>query len=376
MTDSEKDSDIQESGAKHAGDADGDNTGGKVTRDKVVVDIDRRIGATQHVPGDGIPDAPLPMGSAWRASDLTEADWKVEIPDAALREFEIIAGALAEYDEPLDSLSPDSFDWPATTDLMADVRQRLGSGLGFVMLDRMPVETWTDAANRAVTWLVNEMIAPPIMQKWNGHRVYDVRDTGAKLQYGVRRSVTNLSQEFHTDGSFLAMTPDFFSLTCIRQAESGGESLLASLVSAHNDLLINHPEHLQRLYEPFWWDRQAEHDPDQSPANWLPVFTRHGDTLSVRYYDDYIRNGYRLMKEEIDPAGQAALKAMQEAVEALDNRISFRLRPGQVICAQNMQIAHGRNGFSDPSVETEGGRLLLRYWLRTEGGIALDGVPE
>ena len=106
------------------------------------------------------------------------------------------------------------------------------------------------------------------------------------------------------------------------------------------------------------------------------MFTRHGDTLSARYYDDYIRNGYRLMKEEIDPAGQAALAAMQVAVEAPDNRIAFRLRPGQVICAQNMQIAHGRTGFSDPSVKTAGGRLLLRYWLRKEGGLALDGAPD
>lgn len=76
----------------------------------VLVDIDRRVGATQHLPGDGVPDGPVPMGSAWRASDLTEADWQVRIPEAALQEFDIIAGALAEYDEPLDSLSPDSFD--------------------------------------------------------------------------------------------------------------------------------------------------------------------------------------------------------------------------------------------------------------------------
>ena len=101
----------------------------------VVIDIDRRIGATPHVAGDGVPGAPLPMGSTWRTFDLTEADWNVRIPDAALREFEIIAGALSEYDEPLDELSSDSFDWPATTDLMADVRARLGSGLSVVMLD-------------------------------------------------------------------------------------------------------------------------------------------------------------------------------------------------------------------------------------------------
>lgn len=331
--------------------------------------------STEPVVESGVPNQPISMGSAWRASDLSEADWTVSISDEALREFNIIAGALAEYDDPLDELSPDSFDWPATTDLMADVRSRLDSGLGFVLLDRMPVETWTDPANRAVTWLVNEMIAPPIMQKWQGHRVYDVKDTGAKLQYGVRRSVTNLSQEIHTDGSFLEMTPDYFSLTCVRQAEAGGASLIASLVSAHNDLLENNPQHLARLYEPFWWDRQAEHDPDERPANWLPVFSRKGDSLSVRYYDDYIRNGYRLMNEEIDPAGIAALEALREAVEAPQNLMTFRLQPGQVICAQNMQIAHGRTGFRDPTVETEGGRLLLRYWLRKDGGIQLDGVP-
>lgn len=340
------------------------------------VDIDRRVGATQHIAGDGVPSAPIRMGSGWRVTDLAESDWRLEIPDAALHEFNIIAEALAAYDDPLDELVPDSFDWPATTDLMADVRARLNTGPGFVLLDRMPVENWTDPANRAMTWLLNDMIAPPIMQKWNGHRVYDVRDTGAKLEYGIRRSVTNLSQEFHTDGSFLAMSPDYLSLTCIRQAEAGGESLIASLVSAHNHMLENHPDLLARLYEPFWWDRQAEHDRQEGPANWLPIFTRHGETLSVRYYDDYIRNGYKLMEQDIDPLGEAALAAMQEAVEAEDNRVAFRLRPGQIIFGQNTQIAHGRNGFQDASVRTDDGRLLLRYWLRNDGGIALDGVPD
>jgi hypothetical protein len=323
-----------------------------------------------------IPDSPVPIGSSWRAADLAESDWRIGVPEPALREFDIIATALESYDGPLDDLNPDAFDWPATTDLMATVRARLLGGSGFAVLHRMPVENWSDPAIRAVTWLLNDMIAPPIMQKWNGHRVYDVRDTGAKLQYGVRRSVTNLSQEFHTDGSFLAMTPEFLSLTCVRQAEAGGESLIASLVSAHNYLLENHPEHLKRLYEPFWWDRQAEHDPSEGPANWLPVFSWDGAELSVRYYDDYIRNGYRLMEQEIDPAGLGALAAMRDAVEADENRVAFRLQPGEIIFGQNMHVAHARTGFQDPSAGTEEGRLLLRYWLRIGGGIELDGVPE
>ena len=57
-----------------------------------------------------IPDVPVRMGSAWRASEITDSDWRVTIPAAALHEFEIIADALAEYDKPLDELAADSFD--------------------------------------------------------------------------------------------------------------------------------------------------------------------------------------------------------------------------------------------------------------------------
>ena len=33
--------------------------------------------------------------------------------------------------------------------------------------------------------------------------LYDVRDTGRTLEYGVRRSITNLDLTFHTDGPWL-----------------------------------------------------------------------------------------------------------------------------------------------------------------------------
>jgi hypothetical protein len=141
-----------------------------------------------------VPTAPVPT-SAWTAESLRDEDWRVRIPDAARRELDIIADALSDYDGPLDEIEPHGFDWPAMTELMADVRFRLTDGCGFVLLDRMAVERWSEKASRSMTWLLNSMVAPPIMQKWKGHRVYDVKDTGKKLAYGVRRSVTNLSQK-------------------------------------------------------------------------------------------------------------------------------------------------------------------------------------
>ena len=78
------------------------------------------------------------------------------------------------------------------------------------------------------------------MQKQTGTRVYDVRDTGTPMGSCIRRSITNLEQEFHTDGGWLEHTPEFVCLACLRQASAGGASRVASLVTAHNILRARH----------------------------------------------------------------------------------------------------------------------------------------
>lgn len=339
-----------------------------------VLDVENKSQAGVLDRLDGRFEGRLNGNAAWVAADLNEDRWIVPVEPAAMAELELVANALEDYDEPFDELNPDAFDWPATTELMVEVKNRLDNGIGFAIIDRLPVEQWSDPAIRGVAWLFNVLLAPPIMQKWKGHRVYDVRDTGAALTYGVRRSITNLSQEFHTDGSFLKGTPEYFSLVCVRQANTGGTSRLASLATVHNALHEDYPELLDRLYQPFWWDRQAEHGADGQLANWLPVYRRTERGIAVRYYDDYIRNGYRLMEEEIDPLGAEALKTMQQIVEAPERSIEFRLRPGQIVFAQNQMIAHGRTGFVDPA-EKDRKRLLLRFWLRISGGIQLEADP-
>ncbi|MGE0745633.1 MAG: TauD/TfdA family dioxygenase [Rhodospirillales bacterium] len=319
---------------------------------------------------DDFIDGPI----AWQASDLDERVWRVALTDEALSELDAIARAFADYDGPFDALQPDAMDWPATTEVMIDVRTSLDQGIGFAIVDRMPVERWTEKGSRAVAWLLNNFLAPAIMQKWKGARVYDVRDTGAKLAYGIRRSVTNLEQEYHTDGSFLAKTPSLMGLACLRQAAEGGLSRIASLAAAHNVLRDSSPELLARLYRPFYWDRQAEHAAGEVPSSAHPVFWYDGVRLGGRYYDDYIRNGYKLMHQPIDDLGMAALAAMRQIVEAPGSGFEFRLKPGEVFFLNNHLVAHGRSAFRDAQQGdvAGGGRLLLRFWLRRGGGITLE----
>ncbi|MGH6919378.1 MAG: TauD/TfdA family dioxygenase, partial [Geminicoccaceae bacterium] len=223
--------------------------------------------------------------------------------------------------------------------------------------------------NQAIAWLLAQLLGQVVAQKWDGTRLYDVRDSGKALAHGVRRSVTNLEQHFHTDGGWLSTPPHFVGLFCVQPAASGGHSRCASLVSAHDELGARAPERLERLYAPFWWDRQAEHDPADTAWSEHPVFRTDDGVLVARYYDDYVHKGYALKGAVLDEAGAAALAALREIVEAPQSWLEFRLASGQLQYLNNRQVAHSRTAFRDDGAR----RHLLRLWNRDEGSPGLEG---
>src|SRR5262249_15730382 len=136
---------------------------------------------------------------------------------------------------------------------------------------------------------------------------------------GVRRSVTNLGQDFHTDGGWLWMPPAYVGLFCLSPAHQGGLSRFVSLCTVHNELRRHCPDLLARLYQPFWWYRQAEHAPDDVRVSRHPVYQYDGHALIARYYEDYVFKGYRVAGRELDTAGTAALAAMRTVIDAPEN---------------------------------------------------------
>lgn len=203
-------------------------------------------------------------------------------------------------------------------------------------------------------------------QKWEGTRIYDVKDSGRPLGYGVRRSVTNLEQPFHTDGGWLTKTPAFVGLFCLESAPSGGMSRFTSLVTAHNAMLRKQPALLERLYRPFAWDRQAEHPAGDAKFTRQPVFEYDGATLAARWYEDYIHNGQRIAGEPVDAAGREALEALRAIVDDPDHWVEFRVERGQFQYINNRQFAHCRTAFDDAD-DGSRSRHMLRLWNRDEG---------
>ena len=309
---------------------------------------------------------------AWTRDGLTPRDWLVPLPAAAVAELVAVVERRRGDERPVERLAPDEFALGACAEVMAAARRRLDT-IGLAVIDRVPVERFSLAENQTIGWLLAGLLGPVVAQSWCGRRLYDVKDTGQKLGYGVRRSVTDLGQPFHTDAGWLWMPPAYVGLFCLQSATDGGISRFVSLVTAHNAMAQRCPDLLARLYEPFAWDRQAEHAPDAPAFARRAVFARQDDgRLLARYYEDYIHNGQRLAGEPLDQLGREALLTMRGLVDDPAHWVEFRIERGQLQYINNRQFAHSRTAFKDSHDGTRR-RHMIRLWNRSEGTIDLEG---
>ncbi len=309
---------------------------------------------------------------AWKRDGLKPKDWLMPLPDAAVAELDAVVERLRTDPRPVESLVPEDFELATCADLMAAARRKLLES-GLAVVDRVAVERYSVPESQAVGWLLACMLGPIVAQTWAGRRLYDVKDTGQKLGYGVRRSVTDLGQPFHTDAGWLWMPPAFVGLFCLESAPAGGISRFVSLVTAHNEMAKRFPDLLGRLYRPFAWDRQAEHAPDAPTFARRPVFEHDGHgTLMARYYEDYVHNGQKLAGEPLDEAGREALLALRDIVDDPDHWVEFRIERGQLQYINNRQFAHCRTAFKD-APDGSRHRHMIRLWNRSEGTPDLEG---
>ena len=309
---------------------------------------------------------------AWRRDTVTPADWLVALSPRCLEELDAVARAVREDPLPSLLLSPEQFELRACTQTLARAREILRTGIGLVVLDRVPVERYSPEENRALAWLLGSLLGRLVAQKWDGTMIYDVRDTGKALEYGVRRSVTNLDLVFHTDAAWLPLPPELVGLYCINSAREGGVSRFVSLVSVHTEMARRHPALLARLYRPVPWDRQAEHAPGDAKVTRRPVFQYDSGVFMACVNEKLIETGAELAGEPLDAEAREALAAMREILDSPDFAVELTIQRGQVQLINNRAFAHARTDFVD-APEPELKRHMIRLWTREEGRRSFHG---
>ena len=312
-------------------------------------------------------EQPFSSPMTWDAKTLLTDEGRIDLDGACLAELDQAAAELRDNPLPVEVLMPDDFDLPACRAAMAQAHAQIYNGIGFAIIDRVPVDRLDTDVAKKLYWLLMSMVSRPVAQKWDGAIIYDVIDTGKKALpgSGVRSSKTNGGQSYHTDNAF-NLPPDFVALFCLQTAQKGGVSGLVSLETVYNILLSEFSDVLPRLYEPFYFDRQMEHAPDEERLSHKPIFEVDGDALNVNFSPRLVEHGYQMKGEELDPEARAAIDALCRTTE-IDNLCKrFEFERGQIQIVNNRRLGHRRTAFRDAE-EPEDRRHLVRIWVRKTG---------
>jgi len=305
----------------------------------------------------------VPEPAAWHGPTLATERYLIAIPAAVLAEVE---GALAELRRapvPTLLLLPEHFPLAATTWWMREVRHRLDEGAGFVILDRLPVDTMSsDEEAIALYWLLMSLLEPPVAQEWKGTVVYDVRHDGQEYTQDTRAALTPEGLEMHTDSSMGEAPPNYVSPLCLRPARAGGMSVVSSAAAAHNHFLTVHPARLRRLYEVFYRDHQEYQAAEAAATNFRPVFAWDG-RLRTRFNARHIVRGYAKTGRTLDGEGAEAVRLMDAFLSDPAHRLDLWLERGQIQVVNNRVIVHGRTPYEDDDAPGRR-RHLVRLWLR------------
>jgi len=295
----------------------------------------------------------------WTQPNPSLKDLTMDLPDKCIDELDTALKRTGDVEIP-DITNRDLF--PACEDYFVAMRGQLDqSHLGAVIVNRLPSERYNEMDNRRLCGMFSSFVGPLMEQNFAGVTLYDVKNLNPPEPSKVRKSITNHAQPFHTDGGWHRKPAKYVGLYCVRSARNGGGSSVTSMLNAFRQLEAT-PNHLAELLLNHPWDMQGEHAADKPGVEMNPLYELHGDQFLSRYYESYVRAGYRLSGSDVPENLDAALVHLREV---LTNQVSvnFEMESGQFQYLNNWTVLHGRGAFDDnvntPDNET---RHVIRVW--------------
>ena len=306
-----------------------------------------------------LPDA-ITSPVAWTGRDMMAAPerWTYRLSDADVAEIENAATIFIDSGRPLGQITRDLFPLPEFGVWLDSLRETLIHGIGFQLITGLPVETYSGDMRATIFCGIGSHIGRARSQNAAGHLLGHVRDVGADINDpNTRIYQTTSRQSFHTDSC------DVVGLLCVREAMSGGDSMLASSMTAYNEILKRRPDLAPHLFLPVATDRRGEVPENEDPFFTIPVYSWHRNFLTCIYQRNYIDSAQRFETAPRLSAQQLeALDLLDDIVNEPDMHLRMRLQPGDMQFVYNHSLLHDRTGFTDWP-EAEKRRHLLRLWL-------------
>ncbi|HET6950530.1 MAG TPA: TauD/TfdA family dioxygenase [Acidimicrobiales bacterium] len=312
-------------------------------------------------PVDPSEIVPLETQCEWRTGEVGDS-YIFHLTDDHLAELDAaLAGAETQVDDVLD-ITRELFPLPTLGPELATIADDLVNGRGMVLIRGVPVDRYSKDRASAIYWGVGMHLGHPWPQNAKGHLLGDVADQGKSVDDPTARGneLGGVPLPFHSDGS------DLVGLLCLDAGAGGGDSLVANAVTIHNDLVREAPGLAAELYRPFPYDLRGEHAPGSRSWYTMPVFSRRGDRLFVRYIRPYIESSKR---HPDAPRPSEAARAALDRVDAMcadpQYRVALGMRPGDMQFVNNYHVLHARDAYIDDRAAGKV-RHLKRLWLETD----------
>ena len=317
------------------------------------------------------PATSFSNAKVWRRADLSPTDWTVPVTAEVGRELAAVVADLRRQPMPVNLLDPAEFEMDASRAMMAEVTAKVRDGIGFAVVDRLPLDDWEVEETRAVYWLLVSLLSRPVAQEAWGTIFRDIVTNGnAGADYANTPAGKTLF--YHTDNSASRLVNDYTSLMCIHGAAEGGASEYATMYNLYNAMAEEAPDLLDRLFEPFYHHRQGIEPKGDPKISWAPAMAFDGEKLESRFSPNKIASGYTLAGVEMDNAARAALDTACAVIDKKELSALFMMERGQIQIINNREGLHQRREYKDGAV-AEQKRHLMRLWLRDRGRRQFDG---
>jgi hypothetical protein len=278
---------------------------------------------------------------------------------------------LAELEKALDAVNSAGFPWgefgwgdfplARLKPKLDRVRELVQSGPGVSLLRGLNVEDYEEEDLAKIYWGIGVHLGIPMGQNRRGDRLGRVEAVlKAGQPIGDRGYNRPGSLPFHADFS------DMVGLLCIRKAQTGGTSLIASSTTLHNHALKERPDLLALLYSGMYTNLRNEgplRKPNERSQEPVKAFEYYNGKLSCFFSIDRYMGGQEASGEPLSPQQIEALEYFNELAQNPEYHHTMDFEPGDLQFLNNHTVLHARTNYVDYP-EPARRRLLLRIWIR------------
>ena len=237
-------------------------------------------------------------------------------------------------------------------------------GCGFCVINGTNFTAFDKHELSNIHILISKIFGELLIQNKHGEQTVEVKDLGKTLSTGGRYHHTKEGGSYHTDGCHIFENPpDYVGLLCLNPAKNGGVSKFISAYTIHNKLQED-KNLLRILYEKFYMDKRNENQADETPTQFVPIFTYNNGKLNCRCCQrELIDSGHEKMNKPLTEYQKNALDNLDKLLANENLAVSYLLKKGDMMYSNNKWLIHDRTDFEDSDDENLK-RALLRTWIR------------